>query len=377
MLKLKNLFFLIILLAFSVSLLQAQWFPETLLTSPKLVEKDSNLLSFSVDLTGFFKNNEYFSPVAVGQTYPGISMIPALAYQVSGKFRAEGGLYAVKYSGREKLFSIQPFIRLQYAITPNLNMVLGNLYGGLNHRMIEPFYQWERQFVAYPESGLQFVLDDDRWFADAWIDWQHYIERGDSVPEVLTFGLSASRLLTQPGSKFSLTLPFQLLIHHQGGQIDTSDDPMIVLGNVATGLCSRLQTGHRWIRSVGLDMYITAYYDRYSNEAVRPFDKGWGIYPVLHIDATPFKLMAGYWHSDKFYAFQGELLFNSFDIYDPQEQLPKRDLLTFKLAFEKEVFKGVSVGAQIETYSDLDRGETDYSFGVHIRFDKRFRIKQF
>ncbi len=366
--------FVLLMYPFSI---RAQWFPETLLSSPILPKADSNQLSLAVDMTGFFKNNEYFSPVADGQTLPGVSFIPVLGYQVSDRFRAELGAYAVKYSGRNPLADLQAFVRLQYAITSNFNVVLGNLYGGVNHRLIEPLYQWERQYTANPESGLQFILHSDRWFTDVWVDWQHFIERGDSVPEVLTFGTSVTGQLTDPDSKFNLTVPLQILIHHQGGQIDTSDDPMIVLGNLATGLCSQLWLGQRWIQSVGLDVYVAGYWDRYPNETLRPYDKGWGVYPVLHIHAAPFEFMAGYWHADKFYGFEGEPLFDSFNPYDPQVRLPKRDLLTFKLAFGKELLTGVFLGAQIETYSDLNRGETDYSFGINLRFNKRFGLKRF
>ncbi|MCL2502822.1 MAG: hypothetical protein FWE99_06800, partial [Bacteroidales bacterium] len=193
---------------------------------------DSNRLSLRVDMSGFFKNNEYFSPVAVGQTLPGTASIYALGYQVSDLFKAELGAYFVKYSGRDPLEDLQAFIRLQYSITPYLHMVLGDLYGGVNHRLIEPIYQWERHFTANPESGFQMVLHTDRWFADLWVNWHHFIKRGDSELEALTFGTSVLGRLTGGDSRISLSLPLQLLIHHQGGQINTSNEPMVMLSNI-------------------------------------------------------------------------------------------------------------------------------------------------
>ena len=322
-------------------------------------------------MTGFFKNNEYFSPVAVGQTLPGVASTLALGYQVSGKFKAELGAYAVKYSGRDPLENLQTFVRLQYALAPNFNMVLGNIYGGVNHRLIEPLYQWERQYTDSPESGMQFVLHANRWFADAWVDWQYFIQRGDSVPEALTFGTSAKWRITGDDSRFSLTAPLQLLIHHHGGQIDTSDEPMIVTGNLATGLCARMDFD-QWIKSVGFDVYVAGYWDRYEDKTSRPYKKGWGVYPVLNMDMSPLKFMLGYWHAHQFYAFEGEPLFGSFDPYHTQQQLPTRNLLTCKFIFEKLLLKSVIMGAQLETYTDLNRGKTDYSFGVHLRFNHRF-----
>jgi len=327
-------------------------------------------------MSGFFKNNEYFSPVAVGQTLPGTASIYALGYQVSDLFKAELGAYFVKYSGRDPLEDLQAFIRLQYSITPYLHMVLGDLYGGVNHRLIEPIYQWERHFTANPESGFQMVLHTDRWFADLWVNWHHFIKRGDSELEALTFGTSVLGRLTGGDSRISLSLPLQLLIHHQGGQINTSNEPMVMLSNIATGLCSRLDMSHGWVKSVGLDVYVAGYWSRYSNEAFRPYDEGWGVYPMLSVDASPLRFMAGYWYAHKFYAFEGEPLFGSFNPFRPEHQLRKRNLLTCKFIFEKHLFKGVAVGAQMETYSDLNRGKIDYSFGVHLRFHRLFTLME-
>lgn len=353
----------------------AQWFPSTLLTTPTLMEADSNKLLLKTDITAFFKNNEYFSPVAVGQTLPGVVANFVLGYQISDRFKAELGAYAVKYSGRIALVNLQTFMRLQYAITPNFNMTLGNLYGGVNHRLIEPLYQWERHFTDNPESGLQFVFHNKGWFVDTWIDWENFIQRGDPVLERLTFGASVKKTLTDDNSRFSLNVPLQLLIHHHGGQIDTSDDPMIVLGNLATGLCSDWKTGYGWFKSLGLDVFVAGYWDKLKDEELRPFDKGWGIYPVLHSDFLSFKCMIGYWYAHKFYNFQGEPLFGSFDPFNPEKQLPTRHLLNFKFTYEKQVLKAVSLGAYWESYTDLNLSQTDYSFGVHLRFNHQFLIK--
>jgi len=371
------IFVVVILVQISLLPARAQWFPSTLLATPALTEADSNKLLLKTDMTAFFKNNEYFSPVAEGQTLPGVAATFVLGYQISSRFKVELGAYAVKYSGRIPLVNLQSFVRLQYAITPNFNMVLGNLYGGVNHRLIEPLYQWERQFTANPESGLQFVFHNKRWFVDSWIDWENFIQRGDPFLEALTFGTSVKRILTDDNSRFSLSVPLQLLIHHHGGQIDdTSDEPMIVLGNLATGLCTNLKTGDGWFKSVGLDVFAAGYRDRYSDEALRPFDRGWGIYPVLHADISFFRCLIGYWYAENFYAFQGEPLFGSFNPFNPLRQLPTRHLLTFKFAFEKQVLKGVSVGAYWESYTDLNLAQTDYSFGVHLRFNHQFLLKK-
>ncbi|MCL1974123.1 MAG: hypothetical protein FWG54_04815 [Bacteroidetes bacterium] len=346
----------------------------SLFSTPVLSASDSNKVTIRADIVGFFKNNEYFSPVAVGQTLPGTASTFALGYQRADRFKAELGASFVKYSGRDPLHNAVPFVRLQYSITPALHMVLGNLYGGINHRLIEPLYLWEQHFTAKPESGLQCLFHTDRWFADAWVDWQHFIRYGDPEQEALTFGASLAGRLTNDGSRVSLTMPLQLLMHHKGGQIDASGEHTTLLANTAMGLCTRLNINSEWVRTVGLDLYAVGYWGQYSKEPFEPYDKGWGVYPVFSVDASPIVFMAGYWYAQKYYAFAGEPLFGSFNPCYPDQLLPERNLVTCKLVFDKELLTGVFMGAQFESYSDLHRGKTDYSFGIHLRFNHLFRF---
>ena len=241
------------------AMLKAQWMPEVLRTSPELNPNDSNKLILGVDMTGFFKNNEYFSPIAKGATFPGIRFSPSLKYQLNDKLSAEVGLTGLYYSGDQQKDGMEYFrwvhARMQYAPTPNLNIVLGNLYGGVSHRVIEPLYRWELQMTNKPESGIQIIYEDKRFFADTWVNWRRYIERGDTIPEVLTFGISSSIKLSKPENRLQLSVPLQLLIYHEGGQIDRSESPMIVAGNIATGINSELKLDGKFIQSVGLNKF--------------------------------------------------------------------------------------------------------------------------
>lgn len=349
-----------------------QWNPEYLATSPVLLEKDSNRFNINAEVVGFLKNNEYFSPIVKGATYPGVQFMPVISYQVENRLKAEFGMTGLYYSGDQQKDGVYVFnavhAKLQYAIRPHFNLIFGNYYGGVNHRLIEPLYKWERQLIDKPESGLQLIFDNERFFVDAWLNWQRFIQKGDSVPEVLTFGTSALFTLTKPESPFKVSLPVQLLIHHQGGQIDVSEEKMIVSGNLATGISTEFFLNKKLIQSVRMDCYVLAYYDKLPDNSVRPYDHGWGIYPVITVNGFPFKLMAGYWRSRKFYSFEGEPLFSSFNTDYPDEILTERSLVTFKASYSRQLHRMFAIGAQIETYTDLDRGETDYSFGICLRF---------
>lgn len=351
----------------------SQWTPDKLTTSPFLIESDSNKITINADVVGFLKNNEYFSPIVKGETFPGIRIRPTVAYQVGTNLKAELGMTSLYYSGDQQkdgtyLFN-GIFARLQYAIKPNFNLVFGNYYDGVNHRLIEPLYRWENQLINKPESGLQLIYEDQKYFADVWLNWQRFIQKGDSVPEVLTFGVSSSMRLTKSDNPLKISIPLQLVIHHQGGQIDVSEEKMIVSGNLATGICSEYSINHKLIKSIGANIYLVGYYDKLPDNSIRPYDKGWGIYPTFSIDASPFKALVGYWHAKKFYSFEGEPLFASFNTDYPDDVLTNRSMLTFKASYSQQLHKMFSVGVQAETYSDLNRGKTDYSFGVYLRFN--------
>lgn len=361
--------------------IHAQWTPDILLTSPELPVHDGNEFGIEIDAVGFFKNNEYFSPVSKGQTFPGLHFRPKMTCQIDNKLRFELGLTGLYFSGDQQkdgfeLFS-WIFTRIQYAINPNLHLVLGNYYGGANHRLIEPLYRWESQLVENPESGLQLLYNNERFFVDVWLDWQRYIEHGDSVPEVLTFGTSLSAQLMPRDSRLQLSVPLQATIYHQGGQIDTSDEKMIVSANFATGLRADWSLGNGFLKSAGLDAYIVGYYDKHVDREKRPYAKGWAIYPVARLDAGDFKFMLGYWYARKFFTFDGDRIFASFNPMYPGEVLPTRQLVTSKLSYFKQIHKMFSIGGQAEVYYDTKLSNFDYSFGINIRLNTQIFSKVF
>ena len=368
--KIKILIALLLLLPLSVS---AQWIHEDLLTKPALDTAYNNKFSFEADILGFFKNNEYSTPFVKGETFPGMKFIPRFGYQMDDKFRFELGSSGLYYSGDQQSFGKRLFnnvhVRMQYEISPNLHFLLGNYYGGVNHRLIEPLYRWELHYMDAPESGIQIMYENKKFFADAWLNWQRFIERDDPLQEVLTLGISTSMKVTPEKNRFSATLPLQLIINHKGGQIDNSNKRNLIIGNLATGVQMKYALDHKFFNSIGFDIYGAAYYDHIPDKDIRPYDLGWGLYPVASVEASGFKFMMGYWHSEKFYSVDGEALFGSFDNLYPGEKIRTRDLITNKISYTRQLMEMLSIGTQLELYSDIDRKKIDYSFGVHIRFD--------
>lgn len=369
--------YFVLLLLFPICV-YGQWIPDKLETSPELNPKDSSRLMVSAEITGFFKNNEYFSPIVKGRTLPGVKFEPKVGYQIGSQVRIDLGITGIYYSGdvlkKGDRFFNSIYARLQYDATPDLHLVLGNLYGGVNHRLLEPLYSWENHYVGHPEQGLQLIYKDKdkKYFADLWVNWERYIEYGDSVPEILTFGLSSSVRLNSAEKRLRFTIPLQFLVHHEGGQIDVSSKNMIVTGNVATGISADYDLHGNFFKSIGFDLFALGYYDKLEDKEIRPYSSGWGLYPRLRVDASRVRMSVGYWEARKFYSFMGEPLFNSFNNLYEDYVYPRKRLVTAKFLYSRRVNKYFAWGAHAETYTDLMRGgETDYSFGVYMRFNGR------
>jgi hypothetical protein len=104
---------------------------------------DSGKLYLGLNLLGFGKNNEYFDTTVEGYTLMGYQVNPYLSYHVAPNVRLDAGVYAQKDFGNEEYSEVKPTLSLKIT-NGNLGFVFGTLEGSLNHRLIEPLYDFER-----------------------------------------------------------------------------------------------------------------------------------------------------------------------------------------------------------------------------------------
>ena len=164
-------------------------------------------LAFELDNISFFKDNEFNGQLQNGYSLPGLWVQPKLVWQPLDQIRLEAGLHALIFNGANKYpcyvyhdigrwkgnqyqrgAHVLPFFRAQ-AQLKNLTFVLGDIYGGANHRVIEPLMNPEINLTQDPEMGFQLLLDLPRYELDAWINWQSYIFEEDTHQEAFTVGL--------------------------------------------------------------------------------------------------------------------------------------------------------------------------------------------
>ena len=119
----------------------------------------------------------------------------------------------------------------------NLTIVLGDLYGAQNHRLILPLFNPEQNLSADPETGFQLLLDRKHVYLDIWLNWQSYIFNLDTHQEAFTVGGNATlRWNKDKSRRVQWESPIQVMIQHRGGEQDITDLGVQTLCNGAAGL---------------------------------------------------------------------------------------------------------------------------------------------
>ena len=179
------------------------------ISDPHIATERVRQLSVELDNLSFFKDNEYAGKVVKGYSLPGFWLQPKLVYYPLERVKLELGAHLLVYHGANKYPSmayqdiaqwkgnqyqkgthILPYFRAQMALSEQVDVVLGNLYGAANHRLIAPLYNPELNLTCDPEMGLQVLYRTRRFDLDAWVNWQSFIFKEDTHQEAFTVGLS-------------------------------------------------------------------------------------------------------------------------------------------------------------------------------------------
>jgi hypothetical protein len=337
---------------------------------------DSQKIFISVKGSSFFKNNEYFNPIDEGYTLIGYYAEPTLKLQLTGDFSIEAGVGFQKYSGRDGFYHIEPVFRAHYQPVSYFHMVLGNLYGGSMHGLVEPLYRWERDFTNPHESGVQFLFNTGKVKADIWLNWEKFIMHGDPFQEELTVGISTESFLTSKEGDFQLSIPAQILFRHQGGQILSLDTSLVTLSNWALGFNILKKFKGSFFKYIQGEAYYIGFSD-FSPKKQQQFLNGYAIYPKVKAGFGNFSTEIGYFHGSKFISPMGEKLFHSGTIPAIELSYPTKNLFTSKIWFTKNISSGIALSTYFEAYSDLSNGMTDYCYGVHISFNQVFFLLKY
>ncbi|MDA3954039.1 MAG: hypothetical protein PF485_10345 [Bacteroidales bacterium] len=342
----------------------------------KIYSADSNKLFLQIDNNNFIKNNEYTSSVIEGFTLLGFNIAPKFIYYPSTRIKLSLGGNFLTYNARENEIEASLLFSFQYKISPKFNFVLGNIYGTVNHRLIDPLFDSERFLNKNIENGLQLIWNSDRIFTDLWLDWERQIFQDDPFHEKFNVGLSSEFLIINKENRYKLSIPFQNLVRHEGGQIDKYKEPIVTIFNNATGLSFTKLFNDKFIHKLKISSFVVNYQDL-SPLKERMYIDGTSSYSNLELINSNYNLTLGYWYGNQHIAPLGNPIYETYSRTKYYVEEPIRQLIISKLNYQKNVFKGINFGLRFDTYYDLLDSNLDYSWTVMVVFNQRFFLKDF
>jgi len=365
----KKVLFLIFSLTW-FSPLQAQLNNAMFEDRVKVLPEDTGRLVLGINAMGFSKDNEYFGTIVDGYTLYGFQFAPELRYQIAPHWRINAGLWTQKDFGNAKFSTVAPLFSIKFQ-KDDFTTIFGNLEGSLNHRLIEPLYDFERVLLETRlEHGGQIIVNKENFFLDGWVNWQLMQYLNDPRQEEMTGGLSAEKKLgIWRGAKVSL--PFQAVVKHKGGQLDVNPDPLITIWNSATGLQLE-KDGKGRIKNWRLSGWYL-YYKDMSFKKRQEFLNGSGLYLNLNLKfSDKLESMVSYWKGHEFQTVEGGKIYPSVGVLDPSLIRPDRELLIWRLLFSEKVNDAFSVGGRLEPYYDFNFGGFQWSFGIYLVYHDNF-----
>lgn len=364
-------------------------------------------LRFHLRNADFFHNNEYAGHLADGYTLPGFRIRPTVSYQPLPNLKLDLGVYLLRYWGtdqypnicysnmpdwqgdhNQKGFHILPFLRAQVTLR-NFHIILGSIYGAVNHQLAEPIYNPEMVLSGDPETGMQFIWENRYIWADTWINWETFIFDNDYHQESFTYGLSVRLRANRPESHTHLYFPIQLLMQHRGGEINTEAEDRTVKTwmNAATGVGLTFHTSNPVLTRVNIEAMAACY--RQQAGSAFAFDDGYGAFAKATLDVGPCQVSMAYWLSKDFVTIHGNPLYGSVSIKDEDYVVDGNSMLRLHAHYAKKLAKGISLGMGADAYVSLptdaytpDEGwhsegrHVSYSFGVYLYIDTDILIKK-
>ncbi|SOD18792.1 hypothetical protein [Pedobacter xixiisoli] len=324
----------------------------------------------------YVRNYEYSNNFHDGYTLYGTQFEPQLVYYAHPNLAITAGAYLRKDFGNERgLYDAKPLFNVKYSKN-DLTLVFGSLEGNIQHNYIEPLYNFERKITTPIEYGTQLLIDREKFSLDAWIAWQKMIYAGDAAKEEIVGGFTSDiALIKKEGWK--LTIPAQMLVYHQGGQIDALREVSLsTLFNGAIGFTLSKNVGYN-VKQIYTNNYVAAYKD-FSPTKIRAYQGGFGLWLNAGIDTRWGNLAASYWKGNQFITIKGMPLYQSVS-----EKLNsvgyienKRNILMLRYQYQKELLPNLYLDVRFEPHFDLNNAEKNLQFNhsFFLTYKESFKL---
>lgn len=328
------------------------------------IRPDSSLVNevhFNFYNLNYVRNYEYTNDFHDGYTLYGTQLQPQLVYYAHPNLAITAGAFIRKDFGRNGISDAKPLFSVKYH-KRNLTLIFGSLEGNIQHRYIEPLYDFERILTTPIEYGTQLLVERKKFTLDAWIAWQKMIYKGDPTKEEIIGGLSTESFLIK-NDDWKLSIPAQFLAFHQGGQIDVLKEiPITTMFNGATGIKLHKDINGN-IKQVYTDNYIAVYKD-FSPDKRRAYQGGFGLWLNAGVESKWGSLVASYWKGNNFISIKGMPLYESVsdNLYSPGLKQSSRNIVSLRYAYQKELIPHLYLDVRFEPHIDLDHTDKQLQF---------------
>ncbi|NII85410.1 hypothetical protein [Pedobacter sp. SG908] len=340
----------------------------------------TNEVHFNFYNLNYVRNYEYTNDFHDGYTYYGTQLQPQIVYYAHPNLAITAGAFIRKDFGRNGISDAKPLFSVKYH-KRNLTLIFGSLEGNIQHKYIEPLYDFERTITTPIEYGTQLLVERKKFTLDAWIAWQKMIYKGDPTKEEIIGGLSTESTIAE-GNGWKFSLPAQFLAFHQGGQIDVLKEiPITTMFNGATGLKLHKEINTN-IKQVYTDNYIAVYKD-FSPDKRKGYEGGFGLWLNAGVESKWGSLVASYWKGNNFISIKGMPLYESVsdNLYSPGLKQSARNIVSLRYAYQKELIPHFYLDVRFEPHIDLDHTDKqlqfNHSFFLTYKQDfKLFKVKK-
>ncbi len=367
--------FLLSIFVISFSNVNAQIDNSPFYRTQKIDTANEHNLLLSLSLLSFNKDNEYFNKIADGYTLFGNQLSTSLLYFPAKNVCLEGGVYFRKDFGNNNFSEVAPIMSVKIK-HGDIKLIFGTLEGSLNHRLVEPLYDFERIMMDRQENGLQILYNKKKFDLDFWINWENMLYKGDSTQEKVSGGVSTSyKIINNP--TFKLSVPVQFTAMHLGGQFDTSTLPLTSKLNGSVGLKIEKEYNRDFIKGISFEPHYLIY-DDFSFEKQDVYNSGSGLYLNFTIKTKLNSIMISYWEGNKFISTHGgQLYYSRSTAYKyPWYNEPNRRLLMVRFLTDFKVFNDLHVTSRFEPFYDFKRKEVEFSLGLYINYNDLFFLKK-
>lgn len=355
-------------------------------------------LAIEIDNITFFKNNEYDGDILKGYTLPGFWFQGKAVYYPLENIKLEAGVHTLYYYGTKRYpayayqdiamwnpdsyqhgVHLLPLFRAHISLSKAFDLVLGSLYGGANHQLIDPLYNPEFNLTADPEMGVQLLYKSGFIDADIWANWQSFIFKMDTHQEAFTFGLSSKLKYNDPKSTFHVYSPIQVLAQHRGGEIDTiTTNSVQTLMNAAVGIGLEWNTGGRVFKKLTAELNGLGYYQQAGQ--LWPVDDGTAIHAAVRADFADFRVKTGYWTGKDFISLFGIPYYGAASLVEKEKVYTHPSTLYLGAEYSYTFAKGYALGVDLDIYRTKAKelnSKTSFSFGVYLRVNPSFLLKKY